>query len=94
MLDLDLAVFVLPTWELPVLMCIGLVAGLLGGLLGIGGGVVMIPAIALLLGRDIHLAQAASMNVIFFVAAPAVVRHWRAGAVSYTHLTLPTTPYV
>jgi len=76
---LELAVVSLPAWETAVLIGVGLVAGLLGGLLGIGGGIVMIPAIALLLGRDIHLAQAASMNVIFFVAAPAAVRHWRAG---------------
>jgi len=78
---LELATISLPAWEVLVLIAIGLVAGLLGGLLGIGGGIVMIPAISLLLGRDIHLAQAASMNVIFFVAAPAAYRHWRAGGV-------------
>ncbi|MCP4759250.1 MAG: sulfite exporter TauE/SafE family protein [Planctomycetes bacterium] len=78
---LEIAAIALPASEVLVLIVIGLVAGSLGGLLGIGGGIVMIPAISLLLGRDIHLAQAASMNVIFFVAAPAAFRHWRAGGV-------------
>ncbi len=78
---LELASISLPGWEIAVLIGVGLVAGSLGGLLGIGGGIVMIPAISFLLHRDIHLAQAASMNVIFFVAAPAALRHWREGGV-------------
>ena len=76
---LDYTVWTLAVWELMVLIGVGLVAGLLGGLLGIGGGVVNVPAIALLLGRDIHLAQAASMNVTVFVAVPAAIRHWMHG---------------
>ncbi len=78
---LELASISLPAWEVAVLIGVGLVAGSLGGLLGIGGGIVMIPAISFLLNRDIHLAQAASMNVIFFVAAPAALRHWREGGI-------------
>ncbi|MDP7070117.1 MAG: sulfite exporter TauE/SafE family protein [Phycisphaerales bacterium] len=78
----EIAAISLPVWEVLALIAIGLLAGLLGGLLGIGGGIVMIPAISLLLDRDIHLAQAASMNVIFFVAAPAAIRHWRAGGIN------------
>ena len=74
----EFAITTMPTWEILVLAGIGIIAGLLGGLLGIGGGIVMIPALAIVLGHDIHMAQAASMNVIFFVAAPAALRHWRA----------------
>jgi hypothetical protein len=73
----EFAITTMPTWEILVLAGIGIITGLLGGLLGIGGGIVMIPALAIVLGHDIHMAQAASMNVIFFVAAPAALRHWR-----------------
>ena len=76
---LEYTFWTLQVWELLILVGVGLVAGLLGGLLGIGGGVVNVPAIALLLGRDIHLAQAASMNVTIFVAIPAAIRHWQHG---------------
>lgn len=78
---LDTTIWTLAVWEILVLVGVGLAAGLLGGLLGIGGGIINVPAIALLLGRDIHLAQAASMNVTIFVAIPAAVRHWKLGGI-------------
>jgi hypothetical protein len=63
------------------LAIIGLLAGLLGGLLGIGGSVVMIPAMTFVFGANQHLYQAAAMIVNFFVVLPSVYRHWRAGAI-------------
>lgn len=69
--------------ELPLLIATGLVAGTLGGLLGIGGSVVMIPVLTLLLGRDQHLAQAAAMIANVCVAVPATIRHHRARSVPW-----------
>jgi len=66
------------------LIGLGLVAGSLGGLLGIGGSIVMIPVLTLALGHDQHLSQASAMIVNVFVAAPAVLRHQRARAVEWT----------
>lgn len=63
------------------LIVIGLAAGLAGGLLGIGGSLVIIPALTELLGPDQHLYQSAAMIVNFFVAIPAVNQHRRVGAV-------------
>ncbi|HRX83628.1 MAG TPA: sulfite exporter TauE/SafE family protein [Phycisphaerae bacterium] len=66
----------------PLLLClIGFFAGVLGGLLGIGGSIVMIPAMTELLGPQQHLYQAAAMIVNFFVVLPAVIQHHRAGAI-------------
>lgn len=63
------------------LLAIGLVAGFGGGLLGIGGSLVIIPALVVLEGPDgQHLYQATAMIVNFFVVAPAVIRHHLAGA--------------
>lgn len=64
-----------------VLAVVGLAAGSLGGLLGIGGSVVMIPSMRELLDADQHLYQAAAMIVNFFVVSPSVYHHVRAGAV-------------
>ncbi len=64
------------------LVAIGLVAGLVGGMLGVGGSIVMIPAMTELLGPDQHLYQAAAMIVNFFVVVPAVYQHYRAKAIS------------
>ncbi len=64
-----------------ILLAIGLVAGVVGGLLGIGGSVVMIPAMTLVFGTQQHLYQGAAMMANFFVALPAALQHRRAGAV-------------
>ncbi len=52
--------------------------GLMGGLLGIGGSVVMIPAFTLFFGVNQHLYQAAAMICNFFVALSSAAAHWRA----------------
>jgi len=69
--------------DILVLLGTGVFAGLLGGLLGIGGSIVMIPALTLLLEKDYHLAQATAMIVNVFVAIPAVMRHGRSGSVRW-----------
>lgn len=55
------------------LIVIGLLAGLLSGVMGVGGGVVMIPLMILLLGFNQHEAQGTSLAVlavpVTFVAA-------------------------
>jgi uncharacterized membrane protein YfcA len=72
--------------QLVELFTIGIVAGVLGGLLGIGGGVVMIPAMALLLGdrfgvNSFHLYKLAAIATSVILSVPAAVQHDRAGNV-------------
>ena len=69
--------------EILILVILGLVAGALGGLLGVGGSIVMIPVLTQLLGYDQHLAQAAAMIVGIFVAAPSVLRHNQSDSVRW-----------
>ncbi len=52
--------------------------GLFGGLLGIGGALVMIPAMVLFFGENQHLYQASAMTCTFFVAIAASVVHRKA----------------
>jgi len=68
-------------FELIALILIGLFAGVVGGLLGVGGSIVMIPAMTEVLGPDQHKYQAAAMIVNFFVVVPAVYQHRRAKAI-------------
>ncbi|MCZ7632899.1 MAG: sulfite exporter TauE/SafE family protein [Phycisphaerales bacterium] len=73
--------------EIAIAAAIGLVAGLLGGLCGIGGSIVMLPALGLLFGYDDeqrtrhHLYMASAMLVNVVVAFVALRQHTRAGAV-------------
>jgi len=81
-----------------IVAAIGLTAGTLGGLAGIGGSLVMLPALGLLLGyrdaahTDQHLYMGAAMCVNFLVALPAALRHARAGAMrrDLVRLLLPS----
>ncbi len=68
--------------ELLSFAAIGLLAGGVGGLLGIGGSTVFIPIATLLLGPDQQVYQAAAMILNAAVAASATVRHWRAGVLT------------
>jgi uncharacterized membrane protein YfcA len=76
----------LDAWAIVALIGVGLLAGTLGGLLGVGGSVVMIPAMVMLFGQDRsaglnqHVYQSAAMAVNVAVALPAAWRHRRAGA--------------
>lgn len=73
----------MPPGEIVILIVVGFGAGVLGGLLGIGGSVIMIPVLTILLDRSQHLAQAAAMIVNIFVALPAAWRHNREHSVRW-----------
>ena len=67
--------------EILALLLIGLVGGFAGGLLGIGGGAIYIPAMVLLLGEDQHLAQGASLAAIISTSLVGSFAHFRRGNV-------------
>ena len=56
---------------------IGIVAGLLGALCGVGGGIVMVPAFVLALGIEHKQAVATSMAVIIVTAIAATANNSR-----------------
>lgn len=69
--------------ELVRLLALGLFAGSVGGLVGLGGSIIIIPVLTLFMHRDQHLSQAAAMIVNIFVALPAAFRHHQAEAIRW-----------
>lgn len=63
-----------------ILSSIGLVMGFFGGLLGIGGSAIMIPAMVFAFGENQHLYQAAAMICNFLVGASSTLAHHKAQA--------------
>ncbi len=63
-----------------ILSSIGLIMGFFGGLLGIGGSAIMIPALVLAYGgpENQHLFQASAMICNFFVGAASALAHKKA----------------
>ena len=53
-----------PIYDWPVVALVGLLAGLSMGFFGIGGGIIMVPALLLLLGCEITTAVATSLFVM------------------------------
>ncbi|MBP83508.1 MAG: permease [Verrucomicrobiales bacterium] len=62
---------------------IGLFAGLMAGLCGVGGGIVMVPAFVYFLGMDQKAAVATSMAVIVPTAIMALTRFSQTGLVQW-----------
>ncbi|MGB6838316.1 MAG: sulfite exporter TauE/SafE family protein [Dehalococcoidia bacterium] len=64
---------------------VGIIAGVLGGaaggFLGIGGGMIYVPALVLVIGEAQHVAQGVSLAVIITTAAVAGTTHLRQGNV-------------
>jgi uncharacterized membrane protein YfcA len=60
---------------------IGLAAGVIAGLLGVGGGVLFVPGLVLLVGLDQHHAEATSLLAIVPVALVGTYRQDRYGNV-------------
>jgi len=66
-----------------ILILIGLVAGFFGGLVGLGGGIIMIPAMVYFLHMSQHEAQGTSLAVMLPpVGIMAVYNYYKAGAVN------------
>jgi uncharacterized membrane protein YfcA len=64
------------------ILVLGLGVGVLVGLLGIGGGVVLVPAMVYLLGYDQHLAQGTSLFILLPpIGLGALRQYWKNGQV-------------
>lgn len=70
------------------LMVIGLLAGMLSGLIGIGGGIVMVPLL-LLLGFSQYQAQGTSLAVLVVpVTAAAVFNYYKEGYIDWRNAAI------
>ena len=54
----------MPTQEIVTIILIGLAAGILSGLVGVGGGIIMVPALVFFLHYSQHQAQGTSLGVL------------------------------
>jgi uncharacterized membrane protein YfcA len=64
-----------------VLMLTGVVTGFLSGMMGVGGGTIMVPAMVLLAGFTQHTAQGSSLLAMVPSGGVGAHTHWRLGNV-------------
>jgi len=69
-----------PVWRYAA---IGLVAGFVSGLLGVGGGIVMVPALTVMIGMPLKRALGTSLLVISALVVPGTLVHWSLGHIDW-----------
>lgn len=80
----------LDLWLVAELLLLGSVAGFLAGLLGVGGGMMMVPLLTWMfsqrgvdVGPAVKMAIATSMATILFTSLSSVRAHWKLGQVRW-----------
>jgi uncharacterized membrane protein YfcA len=63
-----------------IIILVGLAAGILSGLVGIGGGIIIVPALIFFLGFSQHQAQGTSLGILLLPAGIfAVLNYYKQG---------------
>ena len=78
-----------------ILIFIGLFAGVFGGFVGLGGGVIMIPALVYILGMSQHAAQGTSLAVMLPpIGILAAYNYWKAGELNMNYAMIIAAAFV
>ena len=78
-----------------VLAAIGLAAGILGGMIGLGGGVILIPALVYFLGMDQHSAQGTSVAVMLPpIGILAAYNYYKAGFIQWHYVLVIAVAFI
>jgi len=67
-----------------ILLCVGLAAGCLSGLVGVGGGIIIVPALVYFIGFNQQMAQGTSLSILLLPTGIfAVMNYYREGFVDW-----------
>ena len=78
-----------------IIILVGLAAGVLGGMVGVGGGIVIVPALVYFLSFSQHQAQGNSLALMLFpVGILGVVNYYRSGYVDFRYAGLLAIGFV
>jgi uncharacterized membrane protein YfcA len=70
--------------EILILLCVGLAAGCLSGLVGVGGGIIIVPALVYFLGFSQQHAQGTSLSILLLPTGIfAVMNYYQKGYVDW-----------
>lgn len=73
---------IMDTQTLIILIIIGIAAGMLGGMVGVGGGIIIVPALVFFLGFSQKMAQGTSLGILLLpVGLLGVIQYYKEGYV-------------
>lgn len=72
-----------------ILLLIGLAAGMLGGMVGVGGGIIIVPALVFFLGFSQKLAQGTSLGMLLLpVGILGAIQYYKQGYIDFKAIAL------
>jgi uncharacterized membrane protein YfcA len=78
-----------------ILLLIGLFAGILSGLVGVGGGLIIVPALIFFLGYSQHQAQGTSLGLLLLpVGILAVLNYYNKGYIDIKVVAVMSIAFV
>ena len=83
------------TQTILLLLMVGLLSGMLSGLIGVGGGIIIVPALILLLGYSQQQAQGASLGLLLLpVGLLAVYNYYKKGFIDVRVVLIMSVAFV
>ncbi|MDD2387396.1 MAG: sulfite exporter TauE/SafE family protein [Bacteroidales bacterium] len=81
--------------EIILLLIVGVLAGVLAGLFGVGGGIIVIPALIYIFGMTQHQAQGTSIGLLLLpVGILAFMNYYRAGYINVKFVLILAAAFV
>lgn len=78
-----------------LLIIIGLAAGVLSGMVGVGGGIIVVPALVIFLGFSQHQAQGTSLGLLLLpVGILAVMNYYNKGYIDIKVVAIMSIAFV
>jgi uncharacterized membrane protein YfcA len=78
-----------------VLILVGVVAGMLSGLVGVGGGIVIVPALVYILGFTQKQAQGTSLGLLMLpVGIIGVIQYYKNGFINVNYVIIIAVSFV
>jgi hypothetical protein len=78
-----------------IILLIGLFAGILSGLVGVGGGLIIVPALIFFLGFNQHQAQGTSLGLLLLpVGVLAVINYYNKGNVDVKVVVIMSIAFI
>lgn len=78
-----------------MLVMIGLFAGILSGLIGVGGGIIIVPALVFFLGFSQYQAQGTSLGLLLLpIGIFAVLNYYKAGHININYVLIMVVGFV
>lgn len=78
-----------------ILLIIGILAGILSGMIGVGGGIIIVPALVYFLGMTQHGAQGTSLALMLPpIGILAAMNYYKAGALNIKYAFIIALAFV